>query len=344
MQKLYLIRANKKLSGGAEMYLAQLSAQLEKRKIDHAVLHSSLPKFLPAWLRVLLFDFMTCRKKEDKFYFSLDRISCPDIYRTDDGVHKVFLSIENKSKTNPLHRVYLALEEKAFRRAKKIIAISGMVKNNIIDAYGIDPSKIVVIYNGIELQEYDTSHAFPKLSKEFRIAQAQKIITFVGSGFKRKGVEEFLHIISRLKYDDFKAFIIGKEKKLSCYEDMARQLGLENKVVFTGPRKDVNDFYVISDIFLFPSRYDPFGNVILEAMQFSNAVITTRQCGAGEILDEAFVMDRPDDYSIAATIDGLLNDDRLLDEIKAKNRRTVQSFTIEKNVEETLKVIHEIIY
>jgi len=343
MKKLYLIRANKKLSGGAEMYLAQLSSRLKELNINHSIVHSSLPKFLPAWLRVWLFDFTTCLDKRNKFYFSLDRISCPDIYRTDDGVHKVFLNIEKKSKTNPLHKIYLSLEKKAFHRAKKIIAISTMVKNNIIDTYGIDPSKIVVVHNGIILEESDTGNAFQKLSEEFGIKKEEKIILFVGSGFKRKGVEAFLHVVSRLKYNHFKAFIIGKEKKLSYYKRLAKELGVQNKVIFTGSRKDVNSFYTISDIFLFPSKYDPFGNVILEAMHFANAVITTQQCGAGEILDDAFIMDQPDDYTIAAKIDALLNDENRLNEIKAKNKQIVKSFTIEKNVEKTLKVIDEVI-
>jgi len=140
------------------------------------------------------------------------------------------------------------------------------------------------------------------------VQKDQKIITFVGSGFKRKGVEEFLHIISKLKYKNFKAFIIGKEKKINFYKKLAVELGVSRDVVFTGPRSDVNDFYAVSDIFLFPSRYDPFGNVILEAMHFSNAVITTQQCGAGEILDDEFIMKQADDYTIVDQITMLMED------------------------------------
>lgn len=343
MQKLYLIRANKKRAGGAEIYLSQLSKQLHRLNIDHETIHSNLPKILPSWVRVALFNLSTCLSKNDKFYFSLDRISCPDIYRTDDGVHKVFLTIENKSKTNPLHALYLYLERKAFNRAKKIIAISNMVKNNIIDSYNIDPSKIVVIHNGINLEKFNIEESFEKVSKEFGIKKDQRIIIYVGSGFKRKGVEEFLHIIAKLKYDNFKAFIIGKEKNISYYKNLAIKLGVEKKVVFTGSRKDVKDFYSVSDIFLFPTRYDPFGNVILEAMNFSNVVFTTKTCGASDILDREFIMETSEDFSIAEKIDIVLADQIRMDEIKAKNLKLVQNFTIEKNVEETLKVIDEVI-
>lgn len=344
MKKLYLVRANKKKAGGAEIYLSQLSEQFDRLNINHEIIHSNLPKILPSWVRVALFNMSTCMSKNDKFYFSLDRISCPDIYRTDDGVHKVFLTTENKSKTNLLHKLYLHLEKKAFNRAKKIIAISNMVKNNIIDSYNIDPSKIVVIHNGIILQEFNIEESFIKVSKEFGIHKDQRIITYVGSGFKRKGVEEFLHIIAKLKYKNFKAFIIGKEKNLSYYKNLAVKLGLEKQVVFTGSRNDVNDFYTVSDIFLFPSRYDPFGNVVLEAMSFSNVVFTTKTCGASDVLDSEFIMERSNDFSISEKIDTILADQKKLDMIKEKNLKLVQNFTIEKNVEETLKVIDEVIH
>ena len=107
---IYFIRANKTKYGGAENYLSRLSEALNKEDIDYQVINSILPKSIPSWLRVVMFNLQVCLTKKDKFYFSLDRITCPDIYRAGDGVHKVFLSIEKKSKTNLLHPIYLFLE------------------------------------------------------------------------------------------------------------------------------------------------------------------------------------------------------------------------------------------
>jgi UDP-glucose:(heptosyl)LPS alpha-1,3-glucosyltransferase len=344
MKKVYLIRANNKIAGGAEMYLSELSKEFKLLKINHEIIHTNLPKFLPSWLRVLLFNWSTCFSKKNNFYFSLDRISCPDIYRTDDGVHKVFLSIENKSKTNPLHIVYLALEKKAFKKAKRIIAISNMVKEDIVRSYKIDPKKIVVIPNGIKLEKVNIKEAYKNIREEFNIGENKKIITFVGSGFKRKGVEEFLEIISRLKYENIQVFIVGREKNISYYKQLSTKLGLDKKVIFTGSRNDVKYFYAISDIFLFPTHYDPFGNVILEAMNFSNVVFTTKKCGASYILDSEFIMETPKSFLISKKIDDILNNPKRLEEIKMRNLKHVGNFTIEKNVEETLKVICEVIH
>jgi UDP-glucose:(heptosyl)LPS alpha-1,3-glucosyltransferase len=343
LSKLFFIRANKTKFGGAEMYLSRLSSALDKQNVRYGIVNSIFPNFLPSWLRAVLFNLQVCSTKGDKFYFSLDRVTCPDIYRAGDGVHKVFLTIEKKSKLNPLHPIYLFLEKRCFGNAKRIIAISNMVKKNIIDSYGIDKGKIRIVYNGIELKEYNFKNSFNALASEFLINPDQKILLYVGSGFKRKGVEEFLKIVSMLKEPNIKAFIIGKEKNIRYYQQLSKDLDLDEKVVFTGPREDVDNFYTISDIFLFPTHYEPFGNVILEAMNFKNVVITTKQCGGGEILDDDFIMDNPQDFSIVQKINVLLSDEVLLKTIQENNSELSKKFSIEKNLAETLKIINEVI-
>ncbi len=339
IKKIYFIRANKTKFGGAEVYLSRLSKSLNSKEIKHKVVYSIFPKFLPSWLRTILFNLQVCIVKRGKFYFSLDRISCPDIYRAGDGVHRVFLSVEKKSRSNLLHPVYLFLEKRCFNNARYIVANSNMIKQQIINTYDITSEKIKVIYNGIESKKMDYQSAFSKLSGEFSINKNQPIVLYVGSGFKRKGVEEFLQIISNLNNSDIKAFIIGKEKNIEQYQNLAKKLNIDNQVIFTGPREDVDDFYTISDIFLFPTHYEPFSNVVLEAMNFENVVFTTAQNGASEILDEYFIMKQPNDFSVISKIKYLLNHHSKLKNIKADNRLKSKQFSIEKNLEETLDLI-----
>ena len=343
MKTIYFIRANKTKYGGAENYLSCLSEVLKKQNINHQVVNSIFPKFMPSWLRVILFNIQVCLIKADKFYFSLDRISCPDIYRAGDGVHKVFLSIEKKSRTNLLHPIYLFLERKCFNKAKHIIANSQMVKNDIVSTYKINPKKISVIHNGIEIKKFNYQKSFDKLSNEFSIKKDQKILLYVGSGFKRKGVKEFLQIISKLRNLDIKAFVIGKEKDIEYYQELSLKLKIDDRVIFTGPREDVDDFYTISDIFLLPTHYEPFSNVVLEAMGFENAVFTTKQNGASEVLDSSFIMNNPSDFSIISAIEELFNNPSKLENIKKENRAKSEKFSIENNLKKTLEVINEVI-
>lgn len=342
-KELHFIRANKTKFGGAEVYLSRLSTELSKQNVRHKIVNSIFPKFLPSWLRVILFNFQICLTKGNKFLFSLDRVTCSDVYRSGDGVHKVFLKIISKSKFNPLHPVYLYLEKRCYQNSKKIIAISKMVKDDIVNSYSINPNKISIVRNGISLKEFNYENAFLEISHEFSLAKDIPIILYVGSGFKRKGVEEFLQIISKLKTKKFKAFVIGKEKKIQFYKDLAKELNIEKRVVFTGPREDVDNFYTISDIFLFPTHYEPFGNVILEAMNFKNVVFTTLQCGGSEVIGREFVMTNSKDFSVIQKIDSLLLDRGRLKLIQNNNREISKKFSIERNLLETLKIIDEVI-
>ena len=334
MKKITFLRLKPSKFGGAENYLLRLTEVLEFKNIDFEIKYSTAPKFLASWIKAIWYNLEVCIPKKNKFYFSLERVTCPDIYRAGDGVHKVFLEVEKKSIFNPLHLVYLYIEKRMFKNAKKIIANSKMVKNQIIDTYDIPSQKIEVIYNGIPLKNLVD---FIDIKKEFNIKD-EKILLYVGSGFKRKGVKEVIEIASKL--NNYKLFIIGKEKKIDEYKNYAKSLGVN--VIFTGPRSDVDKFYSMADIFLFPTHYEPFSNVVLEAMNFECVVFTTKQNGASEILDNEFVMQNPKDYKLDL-IKKLLNDENLLQEVKIKNKKIVSNFSIEKNVENTLKVINEVI-
>jgi UDP-glucose:(heptosyl)LPS alpha-1,3-glucosyltransferase len=339
MKKIHLIREKASKFGGAEVYLSRLSKALGDNDIDHQIVNSVFPKFLPSWLRIISFNLQVCLTKKNKFYFSLERIVCSDVYRAGDGVHKVFLSVENKSKLNPLHPVYLYLEKRCFNNAKRIIANSNMIKNEIINTYGIDPNKIDIVYNGIEPKKADYKHSFNKLSKEFNINKDSSILLYVGSGFKRKGVKEFLQIVAKLKDNNIQAFVIGKEKNLKYYEQLSKDLKVDKRVVFTGPRQDVDDFYTISDVFLFPTRYEPFSNVVLEAMSLENAVFTTKQNGAHEILEDEYIMSNSRDFSVVGKIDALLEDVEALNAIKQVNNLKANNLSLELNLKQTMKTI-----
>jgi len=316
---------------------------MKSRGIDHEIINSRIPSFFPSWIKVLFFNSYLKILKGDKFYFSLERISNPDIYRAGDGVHKVHIKNAKKSFLNPLHFVYLYLEKRCFKKAKKIIVNSKMVKMEIIESYGVVDNKISLIYNGYDSENIDYSDSYNKVSSEFQINNNDYILLYVGSGFYRKGVDAFLKIISQLENQCFKAFIIGKDSDIDYYKKLAIKYLIADKVIFTGPRNDVNDFYNISDFFIFPTKYEPFGNVVLEAMSYGNVVFTTSKNGASEILNPEFVMSSPDDMSVIKKIDDLVKDRALLSMIKMQNMDTSKQFSVDRNLTETLRAIDEVI-
>ena len=339
-KKITFVRRQYTPYGGGERYLQSLNDAMQKRGVDTEILHLEQPKWMPSWIKFPYYDHQACSIKGERFYFSLDRLSCLDIFNAGGGTHKAFLQTKGFS-LNPLHPVYLWMEKKTFENARHIIAVSKFVKEEIVSIYDIPDDKVSVVYNGIDIEVYEETEyqsAKQRIKEKFDLEDDVITVLFVGSGFKRKGGEEFLRILSKLK-KPFQAFMVGKEKNLEYYKALAKKLNIADRVVFAGPQKDPRDFYYVSDIFLFPTHYEPFGNVILEAMNFKNLVITTKQCGAGEILENKFLMETPTDYSIVERIESYMDNRELLRQEKEKNYRDVQDYTIEKNADETLSII-----
>jgi len=341
--KLFFIREKENIYGGAENYLSRLLSQLNSQRTKFSTKKSPFPRFLPSWFRVILFNIYLCFTKKNDVYFSLERIICPDIYRAGDGVHKVFLKHVKKSRFNPLHAIYIFIEKRCFNKSKFIIANSKMVKKDIESAYCVDPSKIKVIYNGINPPRVEiTNREVYSLRTKFNLKSDRKLIIFVGNGFQRKGLQSFLGILSKLKQDEFDAVVIGEDKNIDFYKNIATDLGLSN-VQFFGKRADVDLFYFISDFVILPTKYDPFSNVVLEAMSYKNVVITTKQNGASEILDPDLIMSDHNDFSIATKISELLDDKNKMDLIKNNNFLISKNFSIARNARETIELIRKVL-
>ncbi|EJP74659.1 MULTISPECIES: glycosyltransferase family 4 protein [Campylobacter] len=340
MKKIVFLRLNPNAVGGAQRYLSRLIKALKNDGIECEVCAFTGSKRLSSWLKALKFNAQAKRQKAaDELYFSLERITSADIYRAGDGVHKIYMKTKLFWWANPLNFVYPFLEKRCFANARKIIANSNFIKAQIVAAYGVLPEKIVTIYNGINLpQKVEKGSAKMALCEEFGLDYHLPIVLFVGSGFKRKGVSELLTLVSKLK-TSVNLIIVGKDKKLNSYKNLAKKLGVS--ALFTGEQRSTAKFYEASDIFIFPTRYEPFSNVVLEALSYKNVVFTTAQNGASEILDEKFVMKDANDESVLTLIEQILNGHELLLKFQDEAARLAQNFTIEKNARLTLEVIED---
>lgn len=228
---------------------------------------------------------------------SFERITTQDIYRAGDGCHKEWLRIreafEGKIKKisfsiNPLHICLLNIEKQIVKNTPIIIANSFMVKEQIINHYSVPNEKIIVIYNGVDLKRFSPKNK--KLWRDmirtmYKIEPDMNIILFVGSDFKRKGLWRILESLQNIKEEAI-AMIVGKGDE-RYYRNLAKRYGVEKKVLFVGPRKDIEKYYAASDLFVLPTLYDPFSNATLEAMATGLPVITTKNNGASEIIQDA---------------------------------------------------------
>lgn len=280
---------------------------------------------------------------------SHERIPCCDIYRAGDGVHREWLIQRRRAASrwgriklggNPYHAYMVRAEEAMFRSPKlrAVICISEMVKAEIMQHFGLPAAKLHVLYNGI-----DTERFHPRLREAHRsalrhqlgIPEDDTLCLFVGSGFERKGVGALLEALAELP-PSVRAVVVGRDKKLAAYRRRAERLGLGTRVYFAGGQKDILPWYGIADLFVMPTLYEPFGNVILEAMACGLPVVTSTKCGGAELITPGgggFVVDALDVAGLRDAIDRLCDPD-LREATGQAARRRAEEFTLERMARE----------
>lgn len=225
---------------------------------------------------------------------SHERIAGCDIYRAGDGVHRRWLL--QRARILPAwrrqwllrdsyHR-YVMQAEKAMYQApelKAVICNAEMVKQEIIEDFSIPANKIHVIYNAIDSSRFvpATAELQAKWRDEIDIPRDAVTLVFVGSGFERKGLASAIRAIANT---DRYLIVIGQDKAEKNYRALAQTLGCQNRVRFMGMQKNTLPFYQAADGLLLPTLYDPFPNVILEAMACGLPVITSPTCGGSEFI------------------------------------------------------------
>jgi glycosyltransferase involved in cell wall biosynthesis len=193
------------------------------------------------------------------------------------------------------HLLYTALnaqwEKKAFQQAKVVVAVSNGVKRELISV-GVQEHQIRVIYNGVDVQEFSPGYA-DRL--QLGLPKDVALALFVGDiRVNRKNLDTVLHAL--VNVPELHLAVVGSIEG-SPYPNLVTKLELNARVHFMGFRQNIPEIMRASDLLVFPSRYEPFGMVITEAMAVGLPVITTAVSGAAEIItpDCGVVLSNPED-------------------------------------------------
>jgi UDP-glucose:(heptosyl)LPS alpha-1,3-glucosyltransferase len=283
---------------------------------------------------------------------SHERIPGCMIFRAGDGVHAAWLEHRARilsplqrlaQRWSAFHRYVVATEQAMFAHPalQAVICNSQMVADEIHHFYGVDRSRLQVIYNGV-----DTAQFQPALADEFRattraatgIAPSVPLLLFVGSGFERKGVPQLLQAAARMQRTEARIVIVGADRKLKVMKALALKLGLGERVIFTGPLKNVRPWYGAADGFVLPTLYDPCPNAALEALACGLPIVTSTTCGAQEWVkagENGWVVDAVDEVQLAARLDDLAG---LAGNAAARTaaRRSVEALTLSAMAERLL--------
>jgi UDP-glucose:(heptosyl)LPS alpha-1,3-glucosyltransferase len=170
---------------------------------------------------------------------------------------------------------------------KTVICNSRLVADEVAQFYQVPAEKLRVIYNGVD---GDVFH--PELALEFRekvraahrIPNEAPLLLFVGSGFERKGIPALLAAFAQMTRSDARLVVVGADRKLNAMRALAQKLNIAERVIFTGPLKDVRPWYGAADAFVLPTLYDPCPNAALEALSAGLPSLVSNSCGAAEFI------------------------------------------------------------
>jgi glycosyltransferase involved in cell wall biosynthesis len=216
-------------------------------------------------------------------------------------VHMHATSFDRSSSDNIDTRVY-AIERAGMAAADRVIAVSNLTRNIVIDKYNIPAEKVVTVHNAVRFAEKDNE--LPERGVE------DKIITFLGRITFQKGPDYFVEAAAKVlkRVPNVRFVMAGSGDMMNHVIRRVARLGIADRFHFTGFLKgdDVHKMFQLSDVYIMPSVSEPFGISPLEAMRANVPSIISKQSGVAEVLDYAVKVDYWDVDAMADAIYGFV--------------------------------------
>ena len=228
---------------------------------------------------------------------------------------------------NPIHLWTAWRDAKIFtsHRYRRFVAVSRRVKDDLVESYGVDPARIVVIPNGIDLGRFRfDAAARARVRRAWGIPADARVALFAGHEFDRKGLAQAITAIAQTKAPVW-LLVVGSDAP-ARYERLARQLGVN--VVFAGTQSDMPSYYSAADAFLLPTAYETFSLVCMEALACSLPVFATQVGGVEDYLRSGYnghIIPRDPD-GIAEIISPYFENPVRLDALRQGARDTAAGF------------------
>ncbi len=239
-----------------------------------------------------------------------------------------------------LDKTILTIEKHIYSNQlfKKAICASESTKAELIHFYKVPEELIEVIPYGVNSEEF-----YPYDNKD-----CDKItLVIVATEFLRKGVPELIQATNILaKKHDIRLLVVGSPSVEGNGKGKAYYDSMVNKnIIFTGKVNNLNDYYNMADIFVFPTKYEAFGLPILEALSCELPVITTN-IGAGNLItnykDGIWFDDHTSVKNIAVKVEMLIQNEVLRKSLSKEARKTAMKYTWERMTDEMVKVYESI--
>jgi len=249
-----------------------------------------------------------------------------------------------------IYRIVPFFEAINLKKAKRIIAISNSVKDDLIKYYKIPEEKIHVAYSGVNTEEFNPDNRKKyreEIRKKHGISPDDILLIFVGNPYDRKGLEFVLNALSKVKQKNVKLLVSGRDEP-GKFQQLVNELGLKDKVSFrVGLFTDVNKYFSAADIFILPSLYETFGLVVIEAMASGLPVVVSSSefVGASELIEDGkdglLLKDPKDPEEIAEKLNFLVEDENIRKQIGKEANKKAGKYTWEKTADSMLNALEE---
>lgn len=230
--------------------------------------------------------------------FGLGKTWSHDVVRMGGGCHQTYLDLVQTSAWSRFSRRFgfktrltLAIEARALtsNASKRVITNSHMVKQDVVQRYELPAEAITVIHNGVDLERFHPRHRYTvgaALRQACDLRPEHTVLLFLGTGYRRKGLDRLLEVFPglRQKRPEVRLLVVGYDSDRAQWQAHAARLGLHDTVCFLGGRRDAEACYAAADLYVLPTRYDPFANTTLEALASGIPVLTTDANGGSEVM------------------------------------------------------------
>jgi len=371
------IRDFSRRKGGAERYVVDLCTRMASEDFEVHVyaehwdeenrgihLHQVRTLHFPKSLRLLLFAMRATREMMNGRYdvtLGVGNTLKATVLQPHGGVHWAWFWRSLRAYDHPflwvikfLGRVLSPkqwiqgyIENAPYKKNDyyRIVAISDMVKQDVMRWYGVPEEKITVVYNGVDIEHFHPRNR--QYREEIRRRHGigdEFVILFVSNNFRMKGLVYLIKALAKIKKFDspsYKCLILGRDRK-APYVRLAEKLGVSREVIFAGSTDEPEKYYGAADLLVHPTFYDACSLTVLEALASGLPVITTVLNGAAGTIKDGqggFVIQNPRNHQVLPEKIAFFFDERRRQESGVLARRCMERFPMELNYREMISVL-----
>ncbi|MFC1804920.1 glycosyltransferase [Candidatus Omnitrophota bacterium] len=323
-------------------YEAEFSGELRKRGFNPLVLRMKTKfKFkvlfqIKRFLRDNPIDIIHTHGHRLGFYGRL----AAKLAKTPVIISTIHISLYRYPTANWIKWFYLLLDNLSLRLCNKIICVSHALAQELITKASLNPKKITVIQNGIDLDRFSSVQVADNLRKELEL-DSQPVIGAICRLAEHKGHQYLLRAVKELSvsFPHLVCLIVGEGPMRSRLEGLASQLGISGNCRFLGNRKDVPQLLALLEVLVLPSFSEGFPLILLEAMAMRKAIVATRIGGVTELIEDeknGLLVAPGDASAIARAVKGLLEAPQRREAIGGAGRNLVErDYKVEQMIVKT---------